>query len=90
MREVHGIDIRDGLSDKRVEANPKDRMQDHHFFVNFTGVSMPNEIKFSDRAPLPVQAYLREKLMLQSLVKIKVFDTLQPGNGGARVNFYVG
>jgi hypothetical protein len=82
MREVHGIDMRDGLNDKRVEANAKDRMQDHHFFVNFTGVSMPNEIKFADKAPLPVQAYLREKLMLQSLVKIKVFDTLEPGRGG--------
>jgi hypothetical protein len=46
MREVHGIDIRDGLSVKRVEANAKDRMQDHHFFLNVTGVNMPNEIKW--------------------------------------------
>ena len=46
MREVHGIDMRDGLNDKRVEENTTDRMQDHHFFVNVTGVNMPNEIKW--------------------------------------------
>jgi hypothetical protein len=80
MREVHGIDMRDGLNDTRVEENTTDRMQDHHFFVNFTGVSLPNEIKFAvgDDKSTPVQKYLRDRLMLQSLVKIKVFDTLHP------------
>lgn len=82
MREVHGIDMRDGLSDKRVQATAEDRMQDHHFFVNFTGVNIPSEIKFFDQTPLPVQTYLREKMMLQSLVKIKVFDTLEPEREG--------
>ena len=76
MREVHGIDIRDGLNAQRVKKNDSDRMQDHHFFVNFTGISLPNEIKFADRAPRPVQDFLKERMMQQSLVKIKVCDTL--------------
>lgn len=85
MREVHGIDMRDGLSDKRVQATAEDRMQDHHFFViNFTGVNIPSEINFFDETPL--QSYVRETMMMQllqqSLVKIKVFDTLEPERGG--------
>jgi hypothetical protein len=54
MREVHDIDIRDGLSGKRVGhsrgTKPDDRKLDHHFFVNFVAAEMPTEIKFELKA----------------------------------------
>ena len=46
------------------DAKAEDRIQDHHFLVNFTGVNIPTEMKFADKAPLLVQAYLRDQLRL--------------------------
>jgi hypothetical protein len=82
MREVHDIDIRDGLSGKRAGGTgrgtkPGDRMLDHHFFVNFVAAEMPSEIRFEHESQTAVRDYLGKKLMLQSRVRIKAFDVLE-------------
>ena len=78
IREVHDIDIRDGLSGKWVGQSrgtkPDDRMLDHHIFVNFIAAEMPTEIRFEHDSQTAVRDYLRAKLMLQSRVQIKAFD----------------
>ena len=57
MREVHGIDML--CSDARDM-----RMQDHYFFINFTGYHLPNELVFLDRLSAPTTEWLESKLML--------------------------
>ena len=64
MREVHGIDML--CSDARDM-----RMQDHYFFINFTGYHLPNELVFLDRLSAPTTEWLEARLMLLTRVKIK-------------------
>jgi hypothetical protein len=67
MREMHGIDM--------LCLDTRDaRMQDHYFFINFTGHHLPNELVFQDRIPGAPKEWLESKLMLLTRPKIKCSD----------------
>ncbi|NBX17202.1 MAG: hypothetical protein EBR09_07545 [Proteobacteria bacterium] len=82
MREVHDIDIRDGFDETDIDKAINKNMKDHHFFINFTGTNIPNELKFTDKMSEPIKKYLQSKLMLQSPVKIKVYDMTEHDTQG--------
>jgi hypothetical protein len=67
MREMHDIDM---LSSDIRDA----RMQDHYFFINFTGHHLPNELVFQDRIDATTKTWLESKLMLLTRPKIKCFE----------------
>jgi len=85
MREVHEIDIRDGLSANNTNDQLNDNMKDHFFFINFTGNNIPDELSFTDKMSKSIRKYLENKLMLQSTVKIKVFDMTEGNTQGSLI-----
>jgi len=82
MREVYDIDIRDGFGENNIDKVTNENMKDHHFFINFTGACIPTTLNFTDKISIKIKKYLEEKLMLQSIVKIKVFDNTEPKQKG--------
>ena len=85
MREVHEIDIRDGFSESNMNNQLDENMKDHLFFINFTGNNIPDELSFTDKMSESIRKYLENKLMLQSTVKIKVFDMTERDTKGSLI-----
>ncbi len=67
MREMHGIDM---LCSDTCDA----RMQDHYFFINFTGDHLPNELVFQHSVAETTKNWLETQLMLLTRSKIKCCD----------------
>jgi hypothetical protein len=74
---VHNIDVRDALTEKTAmsrEIKTEERMMDHHFFINFTTLHIPHQLKFIEETsdtPDSVSQWLKDQFMLQSRIKIK-------------------
>lgn len=64
MREMHNIDM-------LCEDTRNKRMQDHFFFINFSGSHLPTELVFEHNCPVAARLWLQERLMFLTRVKIK-------------------